>query len=158
MRLLAIQRDLWRTGLGDWIKAPRHAADLWLGRYSIWAAWLGLALALISPPDGMKGIELCLLHASTGISCPGCGLTRSLSCALRGMCFESWNYHPFGLFILALFILTAMQSLLPRNSRGRIAEYIQMRAVIFNSLYLVFVTSFVGYGTMRSLVHLAATI
>ena len=69
------------------------------------------------------------------------------------MFLESWHYHPFGLFILALFIFTAVQSLLPKIYRDRIAEYMQTRAIIFNSFYLVFVTAFVGFGLARALLH-----
>jgi len=64
-----------------------------LGKPCLFAAWSGLFLAAVTPPHG-AGFTVCWLKASTGIPCPGCGLTRSLSCALRGMFMESWQYHP----------------------------------------------------------------
>ena len=42
-------------------------------------------------------------------------MTRSLSCGIRGMFLESWEYHPMGLFVLALFVVTAAQSLFPER-------------------------------------------
>ena len=80
-------------------------------------------------------------------------MTRSLSCGLRGMFAESWQYHPMGLPILALIIFTAGQSLLPRIHRERLAGFIRDRAAIFNLFYLAFTGTFVVFGTVRALLH-----
>ena len=79
------------------------------------------------------------VYGTTGVPCPGCGVTRSLSCGLRGLWLESWNYHPMGLLILALFAFTAAQSLLPRAARERVTCWMQHHALAFNSAYLLFV-------------------
>ena len=134
----------------SFLTKPDRAAKVWLGVPSVVTAWLGLALALISPVHGIGAIQLCWI-GSTGIPCLGCGLTRSLSCALRGRLVESWNYHPFGPLILVLFGVIALQSLLPDNHRHRIGEYVQARAVMFNSIHLAFVAVFIGYGIVRAL-------
>src|SRR6478736_844393 len=86
-----------------WFAKPNHGADYWLGKPSVTVAWLGLALALILSPDRF-GASLCWVLDTTGLPCLGCGLTRSLSCALRGMFEQSWHYHPMGMLILALFL------------------------------------------------------
>lgn len=117
------------------------------------AAWLGLFLAAITPPHG-TGVTVCWIKQSTGISCLGCGLTRSMSCGLRGMFAESFSYHPFGLFILALFLFTAVVSIIPA-ARPRVAAYMESRPVLFNGSYMVFVTTFVAFGTIRALVEIA---
>lgn len=135
----------WRQWLGS-----ERASRYWLGRYCVLVAWTGLVCAVLLPPDG-AGIVVCWIQGATGVPCPGCGMTRSLSCALRGMVRESWDYHPLGLFVLALFFLTAAQSLCPRSVRERLAGFMQTHALFFNSLYLSFVASFIAFGLVRAL-------
>jgi hypothetical protein len=142
------------AGLFAWLQRPEKAYTRWQGKLMVGVAWLGLLLAAINPPHG-TGIIVCGLKLCTGISCPGCGLTRSLSCGLHGMFAESWQYHPLGLFILALFIATAIRSLLPSLWQERIRSWMESRAFIFNSFYLAFVTTFIGFGTVRALIELA---
>lgn len=139
----------------EWVNGPGRASQLWLGKHCVVAAWLGLLLAFFSPPRG-AGISLCWFQDATGLPCPGCGLTRSLSCALRGMFLESWYYHPMGLFIFALFVFTAVQSLFPGSCRARLTAYMQSRPVFFNTLYLTFVAAFVSFGVVRALLHCGA--
>ena len=144
--------DFRLTKLAPWLDPPRAVYDLWLGKHCVLAAWLGLLLAVVSPPQG-SGVVVCWFKDATVLPCPGCGLTRSLSCAIRGMLVESWHYHPMGPFILALFTFTAVQSLLPRSFRDQLARQMQARAVIVHRLYVVFVIAFVAFGGIRALVH-----
>jgi hypothetical protein len=132
-----------------------HAGARWLGKPCVAAAWLGLLLAVISPPHG-SGVALCWFESSTGLPCPGCGMTRSLSCGIRGMFHESWEYHPMGLLVLALFVVTAAQSLFPKPIRNRLMRFIEAHGRVFNTFYLVFIIAFVSFGTVRALVHLGA--
>jgi hypothetical protein len=136
------------------LSRPEKVYRRWQDKAMVWAAWLGLLLAVVNPPHG-TGVTVCWVKHFTGISCPGCGLTRSLSCGLRGMFAESWQYHPLGLLILALFLLTAVRSLLPASSQERIRLWMESRAFIFNSFYLAFVVTFVGFGTVRALIEFA---
>lgn len=73
-------------------------------------------------------------------------MTRSLSCALRGMFAESSSYHPFGIAVLLLFMATAGFSLLPKHMREQVREFIDSRSRFFNTSYLVFVIVFVTFG------------
>jgi hypothetical protein len=139
-----------------WLDAPQRVSHRWLGKYCVLVAWLGLVLAAVSPPHG-SGISLCFFQDATGVPCPGCGMTRSLSCGLRGMWLDSFQYHPMGLLILGLFVFTAGQSLLPRTQREGIVRFMQSRATFFNVLYLAFVVTFVGFGAVRALHHLVVT-
>src|SRR5262245_54176445 len=116
-----------REMLRSWLGQPRQVYGLWFGKHCVWAAWLGLILALLSSPQG-PGIRLCSFQAATGLPCPGCGLTRSLSCAVRGLFFESWNYHPLGMVILGLFLIIAAQSVCPRSFQESLARRMQQHA------------------------------
>lgn len=137
----------------SWLNRPELASSRWLGKHCVFVAWLGLSLALFSPPHG-SGIALCWFQGATGLPCPGCGMTRSLSCGIRGMFSESWHYHPMGLLILVLFVLIAAQSLCSKPYREQIARFMQARAAFFNSFYLIFVVTFVSFGVIRALFHL----
>jgi hypothetical protein len=66
---------------------------------------------------------------------------------------DSFRYHPFGLFILALFLFTAFVSLVP-PARQRAAAYMEVHPLFFNGLYVTFVVAFVGFGTIRALIEL----
>ncbi|MEY4384750.1 MAG: hypothetical protein RLY20_33 [Verrucomicrobiota bacterium] len=96
---------------------------------------------------------MCFFESATHVPCPGCGMTRSLSCAIRGMFSESWNYHPFGMFILALFLFTAAQSLFPKSKREQLAQFMESHAQFFNRFYASFVIAFIGFGVLRALTY-----
>lgn len=141
------------------LHSPERVYQRWQGPYMVYAAWLGLILAAINPPHG-TGITVCWIKLYTGIDCLGCGLTRSMSCGLRGMFKESFGYHPFGMFILALFLFTAFTSLLP-SARRRVQLWMGEHPVLLNGSYFVFVVSFVTFGTVRAaleFVHLCGAL
>jgi hypothetical protein len=126
---------------------------LLLNRNCVIAAWVGLFLSAISPPTGL-GVRLCLFHSATGIDCVGCGLTRSLSCALRGLFAQSWNYHPMGILILPLFLAIALQSILPRIQRDKIRSFVERHPVAFKRFYILFFGTFVTFGVVRAMVEM----
>ena len=134
------------------LNSPDRVFNRWQGPWAVCVAWLGLLLATITPPHG-TGVTICWFKQCTGIDCLGCGLTRSLSCGLRGMFAESFSYHLFGLFILALFLFTAILSLMSQR-RQQVAAYMKAHPVFFNSIYLAFVVSFVGFGAIRGLIEI----
>jgi uncharacterized protein DUF2752 len=143
---------LFATEFYGWLCRPGQVFHRWQSSLTVFVSWMGLLLAVITPPHG-TGYTICWIKQCTGIDCPGCGMTRSLSCGLRGMFAESFNYHPFGLFVLALFLFTAVISLMP-SGRKRVAAIMEARPLLFNGLYLVFVVAFVGFGGARALIEL----
>jgi hypothetical protein len=131
----------------------RRVSRLWLNPYLVFVSWAGLLMACITPPHGF-GFTICWIKASTGLPCPGCGLTRSISCALRGMIIESWQYHPFGLLILGLFVCAAALSLMPAI-RKKLTNHIDSHPKLFGRIYAGFVAAFVAFGIARALLQLA---
>ena len=95
-------------------------------------AGLVAVAALLPPaaPGGDRGLsvagqrlpEVCSLYRTTGLPCPGCGLTRSWVSALHGDLGASWLHHPLGwlvlLYALAQIARHVAWLALPRRRRS----------------------------------------
>jgi hypothetical protein len=46
--------------------------------------------------------ELCMLRRVTGMSCPGCGLTRCFISLAHGDIAAAWSFNPAGLWLFAI--------------------------------------------------------
>ena len=91
--------------------SPPAGAEYWL-RLGLVGLCVGLlaasaALAPVAPGAeaglsvaGQRLPELCTLKATTGVPCPGCGLTRSWVSALHGDAAASLGHHPLGWLVL----------------------------------------------------------
>ena len=81
------------------------------------ATWLflsvgvGMFAVLMSVHDNRENValpllgnlpELCMLKAQTGLSCPGCGLTRCFISLAHGDLNAAWDYNPAGLIVFAV--------------------------------------------------------
>lgn len=85
-------------------------------------SWIGVVLFVvlgrIVEPDSRGfgtherlGLPACRLKATTGLPCPGCGVTTSLTLASQGRVAESLRNQPMGLLLaiaLPLFALWAL--------------------------------------------------
>lgn len=56
-----------------------------------------LALLLLGPGEESH----CLILATTGTACPGCGMTRASAALLRGDWEATWRLHPLAPFLAA---------------------------------------------------------
>ena len=124
----------------------------WLRRRYLPLICAGLALAFVHPPGGL-GVCVCLFRTATGIPCPGCGLTRSLSCTLHGEFAAAWSYHPFGPILAILLLLIAVAGLLPYTARARLAQALARRPRLVGGLYAILVGAFLLHGIARALVY-----
>jgi hypothetical protein len=129
------------------------AYSRWLGKFTVRVAWLALIVAVMVPVKGI-GISLCWMRG-VGLPCPGCGLMRSLSCAVRGMFKEGWQYHPFGPLILALFATAVLISFLPESLRARLEAAMNARSSLFDAIFTGFVIAFIVFGLLRAFLQLA---
>jgi hypothetical protein len=65
---------------------------------------LFVAAALWRPPD--DGLPLCALKLATGVSCPGCGMTRALAAIGRGEPALALKYHVFAPIVALAAVFT----------------------------------------------------
>lgn len=88
---------------------------------------LAVARLLPLPQNGTIGgmPSLCIFKNTTGLPCPGCGLTRSVVYAAHGLWHQAFTYHPFGpLFLvglgwgLAAAVISLRRPLNIMNTRG----------------------------------------
>lgn len=111
-------------------------------------AWLILLGAAVHPPHGW-GVVACPSRWVNGLPCPGCGLSRSVSCAIRGMWSESWSYHPFGVLVLASAVGVAVWSLVPRALASRLRTRLQPVVPDARAMFVALAGSFVAHGVWR---------
>lgn len=117
------------------------------GCIAIGAMLLG---ALILSPAGTS-FTTCAMKSSTGLPCPGCGLTRSVTSILHGKILAAWQYNPFGFGFLLLFVLASPSAFLPKKYRQRIKERLDPYKRTLLMVFLSFVLLMLTHGVMRSL-------
>lgn len=73
---------------------------VWLGLVGL----LGLAVVGRFWPNGQLFYPQCFLFVTTGLQCPGCGVTRATHALLHGDLLAAWRLNP--LWVLLLPVLT----------------------------------------------------
>ncbi|MCL1894319.1 MAG: DUF2752 domain-containing protein [Holophagaceae bacterium] len=68
-------------------------------------AALTIGLSFIFRADALSKLKLCIFHATTGLSCPGCGMTRAFCAISHGQFADAWNFNPFAYFFYPLTLL-----------------------------------------------------
>jgi hypothetical protein len=107
-----------------------------------------IAASFVMPFTGF-GIDLCALHAVTGLPCPGCGLTRAFIAASAGDLTVALGANPFVLVLYPLFAALAVLALLPDRHRSRAMAWLDARGAIIGKAYRVGLVAFVGFGALR---------
>jgi hypothetical protein len=92
---------------------------------------------------------ICPFLTATGVSCPFCGLTRSLLSFLQGALLETFWYHPIGPVIwggTALFVLASVVLLVFRRSvELRIPGDLRAASVVASVLLVWIVNTLLGH-------------
>ena len=106
-------------------------------RYQL-LALAGLIVLFLLPSDGV-GITLCPLSNLSGLDCPSCGLTRSVSSLLHLDFSRSLAYHPLGTLALfgLLFIASPMRCAEKVNESKRFSSFYSYRWQIVVTLFVV---------------------
>ena len=82
------------------------------------------AIVVPAPSTGTSTVlglpKLCLFRNITGITCPGCGMTRSLISTAHLHFEDAVVFHPLGPPVLLLLIVYSMMSILRLLKRGNV--------------------------------------
>ena len=103
-----------RGGLGVYLPSARSLAS----PVTYWLAAIGVVAALVLPVEGI-GIAVCNFRKWTGLPCPGCGLTRSVTALAHLEPRLAWFHHPFG-YPIFLTMVTFAPAALWRAWRERL--------------------------------------
>ena len=101
------------------------------------------------------GIPLCWLKALTGLPCPGCGLTRSVTHISHLHFGDALLDHPFGFPVYLLSVALVVAFVWPAGRR-RMVRFLAKRESAAQRLYWGLVGSFIVFGVCRMAVALIA--
>jgi Protein of unknown function (DUF2752) len=73
-----------------------------------------LILSFLLPPEGLLGVETCSFHALTGLSCPGCGLTRAFVAISHARFYQAWFLHPFAFPLYGACVASLPAPIIPK--------------------------------------------
>lgn len=128
---------------------PPSAAIPKARRRRIAFALIVLAIAAVHPPQGL-GIDICPPRIVTGLSCPGCGITRSISCTIRGMFAEAVAFNPFGPVLIIAAIVIGASALLPGRWKARIARRFTWAENSADRMLWILTAAFIAFGLLRA--------
>ncbi len=113
----------------------------------------GLALSFVELPAG----STCGMKLSTGLPCPGCGMTRSVQSTFHGNLLAAWQYNPFGPIFLTVAGLVGSLALLPGGTRRKLAAKLgRFDPLLFVAVLVLFSGLIVWGGARALLVHAEA--
>lgn len=121
--------------------------DALLTPFTRYLALLVICVSFIFPVGGL-GIDLCVLHAATGLPCPGCGLSRAISAISQGDFSAALGLNPFAFFAWPTFLALAVMALLPRKVRAQVEAPLR-RSTRAAKIYELIFFAFLGFGVIR---------
>ncbi len=119
-------------------------------------AIVALVLSFFLPNDGI-GVTICWFKRYFELPCPGCGLTRSVTCISHLEFGKAWDYHPFGPLIYALFVANAVLLWVSKEKREDLKYRMSRNDRWLQPIYMAIVLLFLTYGCLRILFSMAST-
>ncbi len=116
--------------------------------FSRWLALVVMVVSFIFPVGGL-GVDLCWLHALTGLPCPGCGMSRAVAAVSQGELRVALGANPFVLFVWPLFVVLAVLAVLPARWAKRAEARLDRMGEQLTRGYQVVFLAFVGFGLLR---------
>lgn len=107
-------------------------------------------------PVGGLGVDLCPFHRTTGLPCPGCGMSRALAALTQGDWVAALGLHPFVLVAWPLFVGLALLALAPSSVSARVGRWLDGRGEALARAYRIVLVAFVGFGALRLALMLIA--
>ena len=133
---------------GGMPKSQIAAFDVLFGPITRLLSLFALTISFFLPPDGL-GIRICWIQALFGVDCPGCGLTRSVTCISQLEFAKAWRYHPFGFLVYVLFVSNAVVVASPELVTSQLRGWLDRNQAAVMSCYLTTCGLFLGFGILR---------
>lgn len=99
-----------------------------------------LVLALLPS----SGYSLCLMYNTTGLPCPGCGMTRAIHLLFHGSLLEAFRHNAVSIFLLPVLLFFTATIFWKRGGR-----YYENHRPLFNRGILAGGVLLLVYGGIR---------
>lgn len=121
----------------------------WIGSKHLYWVVLVVIYVIAQPPEKGLGVDLCTLHRSTGLPCPGCGMTRSGANLVRGNFARAFQFHPFGYVFMPVVFGLAALSVIPSTLRLTWARRLSRRELLLRRSIQLVLWGFLAFGLIR---------
>ncbi|MFT3706490.1 MAG: DUF2752 domain-containing protein [Archangium sp.] len=105
-----------------------------------------LVVSFVFPVSGL-GVDLCVFHASTGLPCPGCGMSRAISAISQGDFSSAAGLNPFSFIAWPTFAFIAALTFIGRERRERLLG--RLNTPRAGRIYMLAFVSFLSFGLIR---------
>ena len=129
----------------------RSLYPVFFGRLTRLVAIPVLLLSFFLPPDGL-GVPICWFKRIFDLPCPGCGLTRSVTCISQLKFAKAWDYHPFGFLAYMLFLVNAVMLFRSSEAKAGVQCWLVAHDDRVRPVYWTVVVAFLVFGIARMLV------
>jgi hypothetical protein len=108
----------------------------------------GIVVALLAHREGM-GFSVCGLQRLSGLPCPACGLTRSVSCFFQAHWGEAVRFNLFGPMAALAMVFFGGLFFAPRRIVLRWRGALDRHETVVCVAYVTFTVLFFAFGVIR---------
>lgn len=137
-------------------RSPRPRRDSSKGLGPLWLVFLLIPAALIYPYTPLTELVFCPFRALTGLICPGCGMTRSMTALVTADIAGSIAAHPGGpILLFGLTVAGVLRAADRWAGRTVLASWRRRWKKIETPVYLVLLVAVIGLWAVRLFGHCA---